>query len=440
MNDVLKTGCLLLAGLVAMTGMAADPVVELVNGEEIVGPLRQIKDGSLTVTKGSRTIPMADIRRVRVTPRSTPAPTGSGGGPARVTKTVVHGPNGVIVRETTKSKTESDEGKAEKPAAWQLLLRNGDRLTGELTEWGKDDLTIKLALRNMQMKVPIARVHEIWHADAVAVAQVRRRYPETRTNDVAFVEKDSILHAVEGACGGREDESILFRYKERERKLAAEGLLGVRYAERASAEEEAPSLYQTVYLMNGDRISGQWTGIRGTTLDIEAAASGQKLSLRVPEVVEFLFHSPRFTYLSDLQPATVEEVAFFDRTLPFRCDETLSGGPIRVGGHEYLKGIAMHSRCVLTYEIGGEYAEFLARLGFELPAGRLGRAAVRVAGDGKELFADGDFRAEAAPQPVRVSVTNVNELTLEVDFGENDDVGDRVLWADARLVRPGDSE
>jgi hypothetical protein len=55
--------------------------------------------------------------------------------------------------------------------------------------------------------------------------------------------------------------------------------------------------------------------------------------------------------------------------------------------------------------------------------------------DGKELYANRDFRAEAEPQDLDLAVAGAKQLTLEVDFGDNEDVGDRVIWADARLFR-----
>jgi hypothetical protein len=38
---------------------------------------------------------------------------------------------------------------------------------------------------------------------------------------------------------------------------------------------------------------------------------------------------------------------------------------------------------------------------------------------------------------LKLPVANVRELKLEVDYGKNDDVGDRVAWANARVLRAG---
>jgi hypothetical protein len=91
---------------------------------------------------------------------------------------------------------------------------------------------------------------------------------------------------------------------------------------------------------------------------------------------------------------------------------------------------------VLRYDIGRRYERFRAKLGFQQPEGKAGRVAVRVLGDGdKVLHEIPDLRGDQPPVDLDVSVAGVSRLTLEVDFGHDQDVADRVAWADARLIR-----
>jgi hypothetical protein len=64
-----------------------------------------------------------------------------------------------------------------------------------------------------------------------------------------------------------------------------------------------------------------------------------------------------------------------------------------------------------------------------------GRAACRVLIDGREVFAEPDLQGGKEPIKIDVPLEGAKQLTLEVDFGENADVGDRVLWAEPRLLR-----
>jgi hypothetical protein len=90
---------------------------------------------------------------------------------------------------------------------------------------------------------------------------------------------------------------------------------------------------------------------------------------------------------------------------------------------------------VLTYDIDGSYEEFKTKVGFQQPEGKLGQAIVRIVGDGKTLYENVDARGDQPPVDVSLKIANVRRLTLEVDFGKNEDTGDRVIWANARLLR-----
>jgi hypothetical protein len=90
---------------------------------------------------------------------------------------------------------------------------------------------------------------------------------------------------------------------------------------------------------------------------------------------------------------------------------------------------------VLRYPIGGRFQRFRAKLGFQLPEGELGDAAIRVLGDDKVLFERPSFRADEPIESLDLDVSGVGTLTLSVDFGPREDVGDRVVWADPMLIR-----
>jgi hypothetical protein len=95
----------------------------------------------------------------------------------------------------------------------------------------------------------------------------------------------------------------------------------------------------------------------------------------------------------------------------------------------------VHSRCELTYDLNGQYATFETLVGFEDAAGGKGRVVCRVFADDKELYANPDLRADAPPVKLALAVAGAEQLRLVVDFGRGQDTGDRVVWANARLLR-----
>ena len=144
----------------------------------------------------------------------------------------------------------------------------------------------------------------------------------------------------------------------------------------------------------------------------------------------------RLTWLGDLHPAAVSQVPYFDRLMPYRVNQSLTGGDLVLADGPVSKGIAVHSKCVLTYGIDGEFERFRMKVGFQQPEGKAGRAAVRILGDGKVLWEESDLRGDASkPVAVDLSVAKIQSLTLEADYGVNFDVAGRIVWGDARLVK-----
>jgi hypothetical protein len=63
-----------------------------------------------------------------------------------------------------------------------------------------------------------------------------------------------------------------------------------------------------------------------------------------------------------------------------------------------------------------------------------------VLADGKPIYANPDARGEDKPIAIDCDVTGAQTLTLEVDFGQGQDAGGRVIWANARLLRQNPAE
>src|SRR4029077_6005654 len=85
--------------------------------------------------------------------------------------------------------------------------------------------------------------------------------------------------------------------------------------------------------------------------------------------------------------------------------------------------------------LNGKYARFEAVVGFDESAKRIGRVDCRVFADDKELYANPDLRADAPTVTLDLPVAGAGRLKLVVDFGPDQDTGDRVIWANARLFR-----
>ncbi len=147
------------------------------------------------------------------------------------------------------------------------------------------------------------------------------------------------------------------------------------------------------------------------------------------------FVNGRVTSLCDYKPTKVEQTPYFGKLMPYQIDHSLTGGPLVTQDGPVTRGIAVHSRCLLSYELTGDVDRFKTRLAFQQPQGFRGRVEAKVIGDGKTLYENPDARGDQPAIDIDVPLTGVRSLTLEIDFGQNQDVGDRVVWENPRLIR-----
>ena len=142
-------------------------------------------------------------------------------------------------------------------------------------------------------------------------------------------------------------------------------------------------------------------------------------------------------WLADLTPAKIAQVGLFDVAFPFRRDLSSAGTPIRLAGQAYARGVGLHSRCELAYDLDGKFQTFVALAGLDHAGGNRGNATLTIRGDGKALGKPVKLTAAVKPVLIRQSVAGVKTLTVLVDFGDDGiDVGDHVSLVQARLIKP----
>jgi hypothetical protein len=318
----------------------------------------------------------------------------------------------------------------------RVYLSGDEQLFGKFEAFSDESLRLRTPWGD-NLTVPLARVTGIYmglpeHKETAE--SFARRLRMRGTEDLLLAtSKEGEVVAISGIAERTEGDKLLFRFQDKTRSLPLKLVEGLVLAAR---QEPAPAhgLRPTFSLAGGLVISGLWKELGAQTWKIETAW-GQVLNLPAAEIRGVRFRGGQVEYLSDLHPSKVEETPFFGRRAPWRKDVSLAGGPLKMDGRTYEHGIAVHSRSSLTYDLEGRYATFEATVGFDESASRLGRVDCRILADGKELYANHDLRADAPPVKVSVPVANTQRLSLLVDFGADQDTGDRVIWADARLFR-----
>lgn len=139
-------------------------------------------------------------------------------------------------------------------------------------------------------------------------------------------------------------------------------------------------------------------------------------------------------YLSDLEASGYRHVPYLERTWDYGVDRSVGGGPLRVGGKRYLKGLGMHSTSRLSFSLPDGMRRFAASLALDDDADGRGSVTFRVFVDKEERYRSDVVRGGQAPVPVEVDVAGGSQLSLIVDFADHGDEQDHADWLNARLV------
>jgi hypothetical protein len=299
-----------------------------------------------------------------------------------------------------------------------------------------ESLTLRTKWKT-DVRIPLLRTAGVWfgsQAPEGALADFQKTMAAPAGEDVVIVvapdkTKDSIHLSVQGLS----DDKLAVRYEGEERSINRDRVLGIVFAAHPPLKELANPL-QVFLFVGGDQMTGKWVGYDDGKLEIETAWNA-RIQVPAAEVSQIRVRGGKLTFLPDLEPVAVNEVPYFGRVIAWRRDAGFDGEPAKLRGKTPARVLAVHSRCVLTYALEGEYEKFKATLGFDDSAGNLGRVDCHVMVDGREAFVQEDFRADQDPLPVEVSLSGARQMSLEIDFGAAEDVGDRILWVDPRLFR-----
>jgi hypothetical protein len=316
-----------------------------------------------------------------------------------------------------------------------VQLEGGDSLRAFLTGSAEEKITLQTAW-HAALDVPLSQLRGVLFDGGKPEAKIKfdERMQQPGDDDFVLVEsRDGGLAEINGRLQSLGAAGVKINYEGQERSIKLDRIQAIVTAAHPSKNVwQGP--FQVFRLSSGDNLSAAWQAQSDAALQVKSAW-GSDVELPRQAVVEITGKNTKMVNLSELTPLAVEQVPYFDRLMPFVRDKSWNNRPLKLDGKTYARGLALHSRCVLTYDLGGEFASFRAVLGIDEDAGERGRVNCRVTVDDQELFHKLDLHVGEKPVPIDVAVKGGRQLRLEVDFGEDEDIGDRVIWANARLYR-----
>jgi NPCBM/NEW2 domain len=187
-------------------------------------------------------------------------------------------------------------------------------------------------------------------------------------------------------------------------------------------------------LTSGEQIAGRWEALEEEAMRIRSDWGGV-LTIPTASISRLLVQNGKLVFLSDLRPVEARHTPYLEIEHPHRIDESQGGRPLQLGGVRYGRGLGVHARSDLTYELAGGFKTFAATVGVDAEVGSAGSVVFRVLGDDKVLYESPVMRGGDDAREITVDVHGVLLLRLVVDFADNGDLGDHADWANARLLR-----
>jgi len=321
--------------------------------------------------------------------------------------------------------------------AGQKIVRTGGGglLAAEAVEVADGKVTVQTALTG-KVTLAIEAVTEIIlpgeaTPTAVLAESSRSGGAADKAADRMFVRtRPKRVMAVPGALTGLSAEKISFDYEGKRRTIDTARVVRIVLAQAAPAAAPRGVLLGA----DGTRLPFASVTLREGRYALTGTPIGT-LALDAKQMAAIRFRSDRLVYLSDLTPTRVSQAGTLGPGLPHRRDRCAKGTPLRLDGRTYARGLGLHSRCELTYTLGGQYIQLLARVGIDDAARPGGHAVLTITADGKTLLGPLTITGADPARTIRLDLADAHTLTILVDFGRDLDVGDHVDLADARLVK-----
>ncbi|MFI1395915.1 glycoside hydrolase family 97 catalytic domain-containing protein [Streptomyces sp. NPDC020681] len=196
-------------------------------------------------------------------------------------------------------------------------------------------------------------------------------------------------------------------------------------------------------LPTGKPLDARWTvrvpadaayGNSDVVVAVGYRVPGRSTLLRSHRTVRVFVSPPGVDFVSDL-PFAAERNGWgpVERDMSNGENSAGDGGPLRIRGTAYDKGLGMHAAGEVSVDIGGAYDRFTAKVGIDDEVTGEGSVVFEVIGDGRVLATTGVLTRADAAQPIDVDIAGVQRLTLRATDGGDGINFDHADWGDAQL-------
>jgi hypothetical protein len=311
-----------------------------------------------------------------------------------------------------------------------ILETHGDgRLLIDSIALANDRFTVALS-GGKEMVLPLDAVRCVRLEPDLAMASFKEALAHpVADRDRIFIKVEKQIDVVKGLILSLDDAELTVQFDKETRKIPRERLHGIVLAQAGDPKSQPA----TVQLANGSRVAGKVASLADGELQLELQG-GAKALLSLESVERIDLRSTRVAYLSDLEPESVKEETIFTLARPWQRDRSVTGKTLTLGTRTFARGIGVHAKSELTFDVPEGFDLFVATVGIDAGAMGKGDCDFELL-DGNRSLWQQRIKGSEAPQAVRVELKGVKRLTLLVNPGADFDLGDHADWCDARFLK-----
>lgn len=358
----------------------------------------------------------------------------------------------------------SDRAVTPRAAAWTLLLRNGDNLLGDPLVLKGETLSFKTADATLDIPLKlVASLRSRAKPATSAPTPTRSATPSSvRVNsglgenaaspppaavfvppappsaeDKASSDKDILRFKsgdlLQGLLVALGDGGVKMHSDLGDTDVKLENIDRLVFAGVTPART-LPSLSARITFLSGSILTTRnfkWTLADVTFTD----PSGATRSCPSDRIASIQVLGGRIVWLTEIDPSKEEHATLLGTQWPLQINRNVTGGPLKVARQTFERGLGVHTRSVLTYDLDGSFTTLSLRAGLDDSAAPYGQAKLSILMDGKTLWQT-TMKAGQITEPLKLTITDGHRLELHAEPAETLDVLGRVDWLDAVLLRP----
>ncbi|MFK7766557.1 MAG: NPCBM/NEW2 domain-containing protein [Mariniblastus sp.] len=342
-------------------------------------------------------------------------------------------PGGLKLQDVLAVTTERAIEKSSGEGAVSIITLEGGRIAARNLKLGDEKLVFDSQAGIQSLPLQALRAI-VWSKSSTVENAIRQ---PSKENDKVIVKSEDGEAAYEGLFESLDSERIGLNYQGESQTIGLDKVAAVVTADLGMSGPQGSSA--NVGLVDGSNLVGVISTIADGVLTMKIAGDSS-VSLKAESIVEITITSDRLQYLSDVEPADVEERAVFAVQRTWKRDRSVENNPlsIRIGKSaksvEFKKGLGVQAFSRLVFGNPKEFDRFNATVGIDAETKGRGDCVMTVRGDGIELWSK---RIQGSGEPVAVDldITGIKEVELLVYPGEDFDLGDHANWAEARFLK-----